>query len=212
MKPGDLVLTPPMCWHGHINESDHRTYWFDAANMPLVCGLEASFFEPGRRDDAKFWEVDEGEERLFRAAGLAPAADPLQRPAHSPKYRYPGDESRRMLDALKPATDGSRMLRYVHPHTGGPVMPTLDCYAARLAGGAATRPARATWNAVVLVVSGEGRSTIGERTFEWAQHDVFTVPHWTWASHTAAGAGADLFLVTDRSVYEALDLARVELQ
>jgi len=61
MKPGDLVLTPPMCWHGHINESDHRTYWFDAANMPLICGLEASFFEPGNRDNPEFWKVDEGQ-------------------------------------------------------------------------------------------------------------------------------------------------------
>jgi gentisate 1,2-dioxygenase len=83
MRPGDLVLTPPLCWHGHINESGHRTYWFDAANMPLVCGLEASFFEPGSRDQPEFWKVDEGEERLYRAAGLAPAADP-PRVGHSP--------------------------------------------------------------------------------------------------------------------------------
>ena len=57
------------------------------------------------------------------------------------------------------------------------------------------------------MVSGEGRSTVGDKSFEWSQHDVFTVPHWTWASHTARGADADLFLVTDRSVYEALELA-----
>ena len=39
--------TPPMCWHGHINEGDRRTVWFDAANMPAICALDASFFEPG---------------------------------------------------------------------------------------------------------------------------------------------------------------------
>ena len=116
-----------------------------------------------------------------------------------------------MLDALRPADDGARTLRYVNPVTGGPVMPTLDCYATRLGKGASTRPTRTTWNAVVLVVSGAGRSTFGDESFEWGEHDVFTVPHWTWCSHTAAGA-ADLFLVTDRSVYEALDLARVETQ
>jgi gentisate 1,2-dioxygenase len=211
MQPGDLVLTPPMCWHGHINESDHRTYWFDAANMPLVCGLEASFFEPGNRDNPEFWKVDEGEERLYRAAGLAPATEP-PRVTHSPKYRYPGVETRRLLDALPPRPDGSKLLRYVNPLNGGPVMPTLDCYAARLPKGTATQPMRATWNAVVLVVAGEGRSTIGDRTLEWSRHDVFTVPHWSWASHQAASASADLFFVTDRSVYEALDLARVETQ
>ena len=72
-----------------------------------------------------------------------------------------------MLEAMKPDADGARTLRYVHPHTGGPVMPTLDCYASRLAPGTATQPLRATWNAIVLVVSGEGRSTVGSRTFEW---------------------------------------------
>src|SRR6266849_2677205 len=41
MKAGDLILTPPMCWHGHINESDHRIIWFDAANMPLIRALDA---------------------------------------------------------------------------------------------------------------------------------------------------------------------------
>jgi gentisate 1,2-dioxygenase len=190
MKPGDLVLTPPMCWHGHVNESDHRTYWFDAANMPLICGLEASFFEPGRRDDADFWNVGAGAAR---------------------QYRYPGEETRARLVALPAAADGAKWLRYTNA-AGGPVMPTLDCYAARLAQGAATRPTRTTWNAVVLVVSGTGRSTVGDRTFAWSQHDVFTVPHWTWATHEARGGDADLFLVTDRSVYEALELARTETQ
>jgi gentisate 1,2-dioxygenase len=178
--------------------------------MPLICGLEASFFEPGRRDDATSGRGRRGRAPLS-GAGLAPATEP-PRPSHSPKYHYPGEDTRRALEAMKPDADGARTLRYVHPHTGGPVMPTLDCYATRLAPGAATQPLRATWNAIVLVVSGEGRSTVGERTFEWSRHDVFTVPHWTWVSHTATGGPADLLLVTDRAVYEALDLARIERQ
>lgn len=211
MLPGDLVLTPPMCWHGHINAGARRTVWFDAANMPLVCGLDASFFEPGRRDDADFWKVDAGDERLYAASGLLPESD-APRPTHSPKYRYPGSETRAALAALRAGDDGARTLRYTNPLTGGPVMPTLDCYATRLTGGATTRARRVTWNQIVLVVAGEGRSTIGDRTFEWSKEDVFTVPHWTWAAHSAAGGDADLFVVTDRAVFEALDLARSELQ
>jgi gentisate 1,2-dioxygenase len=65
---------------------------------------------------------------------------------------------------------------------------------------------------VCLVVSGQGRSTIGDREFDWAQHDVFTIPHWTWASHTAVSGAADLFVVTDRAVFERLDLVREEMQ
>jgi gentisate 1,2-dioxygenase len=215
MHPGDLILTPPLCWHGHINESDHRTIWFDAANMPLINLLDASFFEPGRREEEEFWTVDEGEERLWAEAGLAVGGAARGRDGagigHSPKYRYPGDATRRLLTAAPAGPDGARTVRYVDPQSGGPVMPTLDCYAVRLPRGTETRPRRATFNAVCLVVQGEGRSSIGERTVDWSTHDVFTVPHWTPVSHQARGGDADLFVVTDRPVYERLELLREEV-
>src|SRR5256885_5244140 len=88
MRPGDLILTPPLCWHGHINESDHRTIWFDAANMPLINALDANFFEPGSRESSQVWQVDEGDERLWQEAGLV-AASGVPASSHSPKYRYP---------------------------------------------------------------------------------------------------------------------------
>jgi gentisate 1,2-dioxygenase len=53
---------------------------------------------------------------------------------------------------------------------------------------------------------------VGEASFEWSCHDVFTVPHWTWASHEAIGAPAELFVVTDRAIYERLELLREEIQ
>jgi gentisate 1,2-dioxygenase len=87
-------------------------------------------------------------------------------------------------------------------------MPTLDLF--RMQIGARTRARRTTFNAVCLVVSGDGRSTVGDQRFEWSRHDVFTIPHWTWASHEARGS-ADLFVVTDRAIYERLDLLREEL-
>jgi gentisate 1,2-dioxygenase len=185
MKEGDLVLTPPMCWHGHINGGSRRTVWFDAANMPAICSLDASFFEPGTRQDERFWEVG--------AEG-------------SSEYRFSGEETRRRLAELAPGADGARTFRYTKD--GGSVMPTLDLYLSRIT--ARTRPKRATHNAVCLVVSGEGRSTIGDERFEWSRHDVFTIPHWTWASHEARGE-ADLFMVTDRAIYERLELLREEI-
>jgi gentisate 1,2-dioxygenase len=211
MHEGDLVLTPPMCWHGHINEGDGRTVWFDAANMPLVCGLDASFFEPGRREDGEFWKVDAGDERLWATAGMQ-AADMRHVDGHYPKYRYPGAEARALLDAMAASPDGSKLMRYVNPLTAGPVMPMLDCYRLRLGAGAPTAPHRATWNRICLVVDGAGRSTVGDRTFEWSRHDVFTIPHWTWASHAARGGDADFFIVSDYAVFEAMGLLREERQ
>jgi gentisate 1,2-dioxygenase len=186
MKEGDLVLTPPMCWHGHINESNHRTVWFDAANMPAICMLDASFFEPGTRHDERFWEV-----------GSEGASE----------YRFAGEDARRALATAARASDGSRSHRYTK--NGGSVMPTLDLYLKRI--DEPTRRMRATWNAICLVVSGEGRSTVGDKVFEWSRHDVFTIPHWTWAAHEPKGA-AELFMVTDRAIYERLELLREEIQ
>ncbi len=211
MRAGDLILTPPMCWHGHINESDHRIVWFDAANIPLIRGLDANFFEPGEPEAGDFWQVDEGEERLWSEAGLI-GADLSPAHAHSPKYHYSGAATRRMLAAVPAGPDGARSLRYVNPATGGAVMPALDCHAVRLTDGAATRAKRTTCNMVCLVVSGAGRSTVGDHAFEWSQHDVFTVPHWTWASHAARDGDADLFVVSDRCAFERLDLLREEMR
>jgi gentisate 1,2-dioxygenase len=91
-------------------------------------------------------------------------------------------------------------------------MPTLDCSAVRLAKGGATRPRRVTFNQICLVVSGTGRSQIGEQRFEWSKHDIFTIPHWSWANHQALEDDADLFIVSDRALYERLDLVRDEMQ
>ena len=63
-----------------------------------------------------------------------------------------------------------------------------------------------------LVVSGTGRSTIGEHSFDWSQHDVFSIPHWNFASHTATGGDAEFFIVSDKVAFERLDLLREELQ
>jgi gentisate 1,2-dioxygenase len=193
MNSGDLILTPPWCWHGHINESGHRTVWFDAANLPLIRTLDANFFEPGDPNAADFWRGDGRTER----------------DAH---YHYSGVETRRALAETAPGPDRARSLRYVNPDTGKPAMPALDLWAVRLDKSVPTRRKRATCNAVCLVVSGTGRSTIGDQTFEWRQHDVFTIPHWTFASHEAIGGDADLFVVSDRVIYEALDLLREEIE
>jgi len=41
---------------------------------------------------------------------------------------------------------------------------------------------------------------------------VFTIPHWTFARHEARGGDADLFMVTDKSAFERLDLVREEME
>lgn len=211
MRAGDLILTPPMAWHGHINPSNSRIIWFDAANMPLLRGLNAHFFEPGDPNDNDFWKVDAGDEKRWRASGLA-VANAITDASHSPKFHYPGDLTRQMLSETAPGPDGARLIRYVNPQTGGAVMSTFDCYAMRLSKGIETRAKRGAYSMICLVVSGSGRSSIGDKTFEWSQHDVFTIPSWSWASHRAIEGDADLFIVSDKVVFEKLDVLREEMR
>jgi gentisate 1,2-dioxygenase len=46
MAPGDVVLTPSWCWHGHANDTDATSYWIDFLDVPFVQHSEAMFFEP----------------------------------------------------------------------------------------------------------------------------------------------------------------------
>ncbi len=119
MKDGDLILTPPMCWHGHINESDHRIIWFDAANMPLIRAVDAHFFEPGDPRNNEFWQVDEGEETLWtevrparggRAGERGQFAEiPLSRRGHAPTARRRAARRRRRAhDPLRQSGDRRR--------------------------------------------------------------------------------------------------------
>lgn len=46
MLPGDVLLTPGMCWHGHANEGAARAYWLDFLDVPFVLRMGAMSFEP----------------------------------------------------------------------------------------------------------------------------------------------------------------------
>lgn len=210
MHEGDVVLTPSMSWHGHINEGDRRTTWFDAADLPFINSQDLNFLEFGdERSSEDFWKVDEGAEGAWSGAGLK-ASNVRHDDPNSPKYRYPGEVTRATLDRMASGAEGAKVLRYTNPVTGGPVMTTLDLYMMRLTGTGSTQPRRATYNVICLVADGEGTSTVGEKTINWSKHDVFTIPHWTWVSHQAKGGDADLFLVTDRSIPELLGFVRIE--
>ena len=43
MHYGDFIITPPMAWHDHGNESDWPIFWLDGLDIPLVQFLDASF-------------------------------------------------------------------------------------------------------------------------------------------------------------------------
>jgi gentisate 1,2-dioxygenase len=204
MEPGDLILTPSMTWHEHMNEGNSRVMWLDVLDVPLMEFLQVNMFEPGPPRNLP----QPVEDAAFAVPGMMPHDLSVPR-QHSPMFRYPWSKSSPALDALPPADDGSRMLRYVNPLTGGPVMSLLDCYLLRF-GTTPTRPRRVSGSAVCFAAAGSGRSTIGDTEIEWQKNDVFSIPHWTRASHRATRADATLFMVTDDEVMRRLELWREE--
>jgi gentisate 1,2-dioxygenase len=46
MLPGEVLLTPAFCWHGHANDTAETGYWIDFLDIPFIQLTEAMFFEP----------------------------------------------------------------------------------------------------------------------------------------------------------------------
>jgi gentisate 1,2-dioxygenase len=209
MHAGDLILTPNWAWHEHVNRGKTRVVWLDGLDLPLASYLGAIFAEGGAQyDRGNLPGLAAG---ALAEGGIVPAM-PFEDKPHSPMFRYPWSRALAALDAAPDVADGSRRVHYTNPVDGGPVMPTMDCYAWRLPRNRPTAKYRTTANAVCLAVEGEGVSTVGGKTIEWKKHDVFTVPYWNWTSHRASSAKAHLFMITDREVLRRTGLLREETE
>lgn len=209
MEPGDMILTPAWTWHEHVHHGDERVVWLDSLDVPLVDYLDAAFFEPGPTNEFPTLAPDSA----FTAAGFAPqCADDSGALAYSPLFRYSWSDAVAALAATPAAADGSRLLRYTNPATGGPVMSLLDCYLLGLPAGRETAAMRTTANAVCFVAEGDGVTRVGDQTVGWTKNDLFTLPHWNWISHRAETPDAKLFVITDRDVLRKLELLREEVE
>jgi 1-hydroxy-2-naphthoate dioxygenase len=212
MEPGDLVLTPAHTWHDHHNESDRNGIWLDVLDTPLVFTLNQTFYEAFGETTQPVREraVDLVSERggWLRPAWEAP-------PGVDMPFRYPWREVRAKLDQLRDA-EGSPydgvLLRYANPVTGGPTLPTMDCYVQLLKAGLTTQKHRQTSSAVYYVVEGEGTTLVGDRELNWSARDCFAVPNWLWHQHINRSRTQDavLFCCSDQPMLQALNLYREE--
>lgn len=210
MAEGDLVLTPAWTWHEHRHQGTHRLVWFDGLDLPLLHHLDSMFFEMA---SPKAGAVEPSATRPPAAHGAAVLLGPDgQEPgdAAGSRYRFAWQRACRAIAEAAPQADGSRWLRYVDGQSQGAVLPTLDCYLLACASGRPTRRYRSTSNAICVIARGHGSSRIGTTTIAWSQHDVFTLPHWNWISHTAASDDAMVFMMTDRELLACMGYLREE--
>ncbi|HXQ50902.1 MAG TPA: cupin domain-containing protein [Stellaceae bacterium] len=206
MLPGDMILTPGWTWHEHRHEGKTRSVWVDALDVPMHTYMETGVFEPGPARDSVVLPPD-----AAFAPGFTPDT-PAAAQRYSPLFRYPWDAAVKALEALPPASDGSRRLRYTNPVTGGAVLSTIDCYLLGLGKDQETRAYRTNSNCVCVVMEGEGSTRIGDETVTWGPKDIFSLPHDQWISHKARTAPARIFQITDRETLRRLDYLRDELR
>lgn len=158
MLPGDVLLTPNMCYHGHSNESATEAYWVDFLDAPLVQHLGPMFFELHP-------------EVLERATSMD---------AKSPMRFAFADYLPRLLNA-SPIAAGVRQIEL-----GPPYLDTFDRKVIRLDAGTDWECQRDTVNRIFTVIEGSGRSTVNEQRFDWARGDMIAVPSWLSYKHEAS--------------------------
>ena len=212
MHPGDFIITPSGAWHDHGNPGSAPVIWMDGLDIPLVRMLDASFAE---RYPESTQPVSRPEGDAAKRYGMNLMPVGYEAPSlTSPLFVYPYAQAREALDNLyrngpvHPA-HGAKM-QYVNPATGGFPMPTIAAFIQYLPKGFKGEASRATDGTIYCVVEGKGRSTVGDRTFEWGPRDIFVAPSWTPVRHDAASE-AVLFSYSDRPVQKALGLWREEV-
>jgi len=209
MSKGDLILTPSGRWHDHGNESDEPTFWLDGLDIPIVQFLDASFAER-HSEDTHPHVIEDGDSVARYGSGMIPIDFDAASPT-SPVIKYPYDRTRSNLDKLK-NTDKwdpchGLKLMYVNPVDGKSAMPTMGAFMQLLPKGFETSRYRSTDATVYSVVEGNGKTKIGDKTFEWQENDTFVVPSWHYHQHFADDECV-LFSYSDRPVQQALGLWR----
>lgn len=212
MSPGDLILTPGWCWHGHINRTEAPMIWMDGLDVPLVRSLKAGLYE-GYPDELHpaTKPIDHSVSR-YGSGHLRPVWE--QTPTKiSPMLKFPWPQTEQSLKDLA-KVDSSPFdevaMQYTNPSTGGNVLPTMGCWAQMLRPDAHTRAHRHSTCHVYHVFRGSGSTIVDGVQIDWKQGDFFALPPDCWHEHLNGSSSepAFLFSTNDMPVFESLGLYR----
>jgi gentisate 1,2-dioxygenase len=201
MEPGDLILTPNWTWHDHINESGAPIIWIDGLDVPFARAMDAMFIE----------EYSQPRQAVKRV--LKTSEDSIVTEKGSPWYFKWRDAERTLRQMLErsPENDGGLIMQY-QSRDGGPTLPTIACYAQLLRSRERTQARRHTSSGIYHVISGRGKTVIGNAVYEWEKGDFLVVPNWSWYWHENNSPNDDafLFFMSDRPLLEPFGLYREE--
>jgi 1-hydroxy-2-naphthoate dioxygenase len=208
MQPYDLILTPGWSWHDHHNEGSEDAIWFDGLDVPFTLALNQSFYEEPGAIAQQRTGGDVAFSPLLKSAGTDSGA--TARP-----YRYPWQQAHSLLRSQTDAPvdpHHGRVIDYVNPLTGGPVMSTLACQIVYLPPGFEGRPFRHSASSIAFVIDGSGHTICGERELAWNKHDSMVIPNWTWRRYfnDSRSEPAILFVMSDTPILQAFGFYRQE--
>ena len=213
MEEGDLILTPPMNWHGHRNDAE-PIVWLDGLDNRLLYSLQVATWEPFPGESQP---IKKSSESTLHKVGLTrPVWEKSpQLLAYNGPLAYKWKDTYQTLKNLVD-TDGSPFdgvaLEYVNPMDGGHTFPTISCWIQMLRPGEVTKTHRHNSSTVYHAFRGSGTTMIDGKRFDWEKGDCFVVPLWSWHSHQnrLKDQEAVLFSMNDMPLMEALKLYREE--
>lgn len=208
MHPGDFIITPAWTWHDHGHEGDEPVVWMDGLDVPLVRFLGAGFREE-YNDLAHSLTRPEGDAQARYGSGLLPLD--FEPRLTSPIFNYPYARTREALETMsrngEPDPHFGFALRYVNPTTGSWAIPTIAASMRMIPAGVSTAKYKSSDGAVLVVVEGRIRATVGDKRFELAPKDIVAIPGWT-SHQLEASEDSVFFIYSDRPVHEKLGLWR----
>ncbi|MBA0124254.1 cupin domain-containing protein [Haloechinothrix sp. YIM 98757] len=215
MRPGDLLLTPSMNWHGHHHVGDAPMVWLDGLDIPLVHQLDAGFFEFGEDGvSEKATPERSRSEKLWGHAGLRPiwAEETPNSPLMAYRWSDTDDALEQQLELERDgfATvigPGHAGIRFTNPTNGRDALTTLRTEMHRLAPGATSATVRTVGSSVWQAFRGSGTAYLDGQATDLDSGDLVAVPSWC-PLRIEAHTRMDLFTFSDAPVYEALNLDR----
>ena len=179
MAPGDVLLTPNWCYHGHSNESAKEAYWVDFLDAPLVQAPGPMFFEHHPEEVERAHGIDESSPMRFEYADYRPKL--LQTQEIAPGVR-------------------SLLL-------GPTTLLTFDRTALHLEPRTVWTREKTTVNRIYTVIEGSGFCHFGNTRVDWTVGDMLAVPSWH-ESQICSTTEVTLLQVSDAPLLEMLGWLR----
>ena len=210
MRPGDFITTPAWEWHDHGNEADNPVIWLDGLDVPLVAYLGVGFREEHNAKTQILARPDGYSDAKY-GSGLLPLETRSGGYSTTPLFSYPYCRTREALDLMarvdEPLAHHGYVLRYVNPTNGDSAIPTIAASMRLLPKGFRTAPYRSTDGAVIVVMEGRMRATVGGKTFNLGLRDIQALPLWTPYTFETE-ENCVFFMFSDQPVHQKLGLWR----